>query len=178
MSSAITSRRYALALLDVAVEGNFLDKVIEDLQIIHEVISGSHDLVVALKSPLINVDVKSRILNEIFASQISDKTMLFIKLLTRKKRADLLAGVIREFNTLIDEKNGVINADVKSAVRLSDEQARELVNGLSVRTGKKIRARMSLDQTLIGGVTVKIGDTILDGSVSNQLQLLRKALMA
>ncbi|MBN1928701.1 MAG: F0F1 ATP synthase subunit delta [Chlorobiaceae bacterium] len=178
MSSAIASRRYALALLDVAVEANFLDKVTEDLQKIQEVLSGSRELVLALRSPLINVDLKSRILEEIFSKEIGEKTMLFIKLLAHKKRANLLPGVITEFNALLDERNGVINADVKSAVKLSDEQAKELVNGLSQRTGKKIRAKMLLDENLIGGVTVKIGDTILDGSIQHQLQLLRNSLVA
>jgi F-type H+-transporting ATPase subunit delta len=178
MSSAIAGRRYAVALLDVAVEGNFLETVTEDLQKIQEVLAGSRQLVMALKSPLINVDLKSRIFEEIFSKEISEKTMLFIKLLAHKKRANLLGGVITEFNALIDERKGVINADVKSAVKLSDEQAKELVNGLSVRTGKKIRARMSLDESLIGGVMVKIGDTILDGSISHQLQMFRNSLVA
>jgi F-type H+-transporting ATPase subunit delta len=178
MSSAIAGRRYAVALLEVAVEGNFLEKVINDLQKIHEVLAGSHDLVVALKSPLINVDLKSKILEEIFRNEIDQKTMIFIKLLAHKKRANLLAAVISEFNALLDERNGIINADVKSAVKLSEDQAKELVNGLSQRTGKKIRARMSLDDSLIGGVTVKIGDTILDGSISHQLEMLRSSLLA
>ncbi len=176
MSSAIASRRYASALLDVAVDGNFLEKVTEDLQKILEVLDQSHELILALRSPLIKGDTKSRILEEIFRTDICDKTMIFVKLLAHKKRAGLLPEVISEFSTLLDEKNGIVNADVKSAVKLSDDQARDLVNGLSVRTGKKIRAKMSLDEALIGGVTVKIGDTILDGSVSHQLQLLRKSL--
>jgi F-type H+-transporting ATPase subunit delta len=178
MSSAIAGRRYAVALLEVAVEGNFLEKVTEDLQKIQEVLGSSHELVMALKSPLINVDLKSRILEEIFGHEIDQKTMIFIKLLAHKKRANLLGDVITAFNALIDERNGVINADVKSAIRLSDEQAKELVNGLSMRTGKKIRARMSLDESLIGGVTVKIGDTILDGSISHQLQMLKNSLVS
>ncbi|HWQ27297.1 MAG TPA: F0F1 ATP synthase subunit delta [Chlorobaculum sp.] len=177
MSSAIASRRYASALLDVAVDGNFLERVTEDLQKIDEVLSQSRELLHALRSPLINGDKKSRLLEEIFRNEIGEKTMLFIKLLAHKKRAGVLPGVINEFTTLLDEKNGVINADVKSAIKLSDDQARDLVNGLSVRTGKKIRAKISLDEALIGGVTVKIGDTILDGSVSHQLQLLRKTLV-
>ena len=176
MSSAIASRRYAAALLDVAEEGDFLVQVTSDLQNIREVLSQSRELQLALKSPLIKGDHKSRILEEIFGSSSCDKTMIFLKLLAHKKRANLLDEVVGEFNILLDEKNGIVNADVKSAVKMNDDQARELVNGLSVRTGKKIRAKMSLDETLIGGFTVKIGDTILDGSVSHQLQLLRKAL--
>lgn len=178
MSRAIASRRYALALLDVAVEANFLDKVIEDLHKIGEVLDSSRELVLALRCPLINVDLKFRILEEVFGREVGEKTMIFIKLLTRKKRANLLPGVISEFNTLLDERNGIINADVKSAVKLSDEQAKELVNGLSKRTGKKIRAKMSLDESLIGGVTVKIGDTILDGSIQHQLQLFKDFLVS
>jgi F-type H+-transporting ATPase subunit delta len=178
MSSAIAGRRYAVALLEVAVEGNFLESVTEDLRKIQEVLAGSHELVTALRSPLINVDLKSKILEEIFRNEIGEKTMIFIKLLAHKKRANLLAGVISEFNALIDERNGVINADVKSAVKLSDEQAKELVNSLSDRTGKKIRARMLLDENLIGGVSVKIGDTIIDGSISHQLEMLKHSLLA
>jgi F-type H+-transporting ATPase subunit delta len=178
MSSAIAGRRYAVALLEVAVEGNFLEKVTDDLQKIQEVLGSSHELVVALKSPLINVDLKSRILEEIFKDVVDKKTMTFIKLLAHKKRANLLKEVIAAFNELLDERNGVVNADVKSAIRLNEEQAKELVNKLSARTGKKIRAKMSLDESLIGGVTVKIGDTILDGSISHQLDMLRTSLTA
>jgi F-type H+-transporting ATPase subunit delta len=178
MSSAIASRRYASALLDVAIEGNFLEKVTADLQNIQEVLGQSRELQLALKSPLIKGDKKSQILEAIFGDSISDKTIIFIRLLAHKKRAQLLFEVVTEFNSLLDEKNGYLNADVRSAVKLGDDQARELVNGLSARTGKKIRAKMSLDESLIGGFTVKIGDTILDGSVSHQLQLLRKSLSA
>ena len=178
MSSAIASRRYAAALLDVAVDGNFLETVTGDLQQIQEVLAGSRDLQMALKSPLIKGDMKSRILEEVFSGKIGEKTMIFLKLLSHKKRANLISEVVTEFNILLDERNGYLNADVKSAVKLSDDQARDLVNGLSARTGKKIRAKMSLDESLIGGFTVKIGDTILDGSVSHQLQLLRKSLVA
>jgi F-type H+-transporting ATPase subunit delta len=176
MSSAIASRRYASALLDVAVDANFLETVTGDLQQIQEVLAASKDLQMALKSPLIKGDMKSRILEEIFAGKVGEKTMIFLKLLAHKKRANLISEVVDEFNELLDEMNGYLNADVKSAVKLTDDQARDLVNGLSTRTGKKIRAKMSLDESLIGGFTVKIGDTILDGSVSHQLQMLRKSL--
>ncbi|NTV02303.1 MAG: F0F1 ATP synthase subunit delta [Chlorobiaceae bacterium] len=176
MSSAIASRRYASALLDVAVDAHFLETVTADLQLVQETLAGSRELQLALKSPLIKGDTKFRILEEIFDGKIGEKTMIFLKLLSHKKRANLIDEVVTEFGTLLDEMNGYLNADVKSAVKLSDDQARDLVNGLSTRTGKKIRAKMALDESLIGGFTVKIGDTILDGSVSHQLQLLRKSL--
>ncbi|MEE9903999.1 MAG: F0F1 ATP synthase subunit delta [Chlorobium sp.] len=176
MSSVIASRRYASALLSAAEEGRFLDQATEALGAIKETLDHSRDLVHVLRSPLINGDKKSHILEAVFKDIADDRLMIFLKLLARKKRAGLLPEIITEFRTLLDERNGVINIDVSSAVKLSEEQSKDLVNQLSMFTGKKVRAKMTLREELLGGVTIKIGDTILDGSVKHQLQLLRQSL--
>ena len=178
MSSLIASRRYASALLSAAEEGNFLDTIVEELQVIKEVLENSRDLVHALRSPLVKGDRKIHILEEIFKGSVGEKMFLFLRLITRKKRAGLLPEIIDEFQILLDEKRGVINVDVTSAVQLSDEQSNELVATIAAFTGKKIRARMLLNEEFIGGVAVKIGDTIFDGTISHQLQLLRRTLVS
>ena len=177
MSTVIASRRYASALLSAAEEGNFLDQIIQELQLIGETLHNSRDLVHALRSPLVKGDRKIRILEEVFHGQVGEKMFLFLRLIAHKKRAGLLPGIIDEFQLLLDEKRGVINVDITSAVKLSVEQSEELVNRIGSYTGKKIRARIALDEDLIGGVTVKIGDTIHDGSISHQLQLLKTAFV-
>ncbi len=178
MSSLIASRRYASALLSAAEEGNFLDTIVEELQVIKGVLENSRDLVHALRSPLVKGDKKIHILEEIFSDSVGEKMFLFLKLVARKKRAGLLPEIIDEFQILLDEKQGVINVDITSAVQLSDEQAGELVKKLADFTGKKIRPRMLLNEQFIGGVAVKIGDTIYDGTISHQLQLLRRTLVS
>ncbi|MEI6756286.1 MAG: F0F1 ATP synthase subunit delta [Chlorobium sp.] len=178
MSSLIASRRYASALLSAAEEGGFLDQIVEELSQIKEVLQNSRDLVHALRSPLVKGDKKIHILEEVFRDSVGEKMFLFLRLIARKKRAGLLPEIIDEFQILLDEKRGVINVDVTSAVALSEEQAGKLVARLADYTGKKIRPRMSLDEALLGGVSVKIGDTIFDGSISHQLQMLRKALVS
>jgi F-type H+-transporting ATPase subunit delta len=178
MSSLIASRRYATALLSAAEEGNFLDTIVEELQVIKEVLDHSRDLVHALRSPLVKGDKKIHILEEIFRGSVGEKMFLFLRLIARKKRAGLLPEIIDEFQILLDEKRGVINVEVTSAVELSLEQADELVVTLAAFTGKKIRAKMALNEQFIGGIAVKIGDTIYDGSISHQLQMLRQALVA
>jgi F-type H+-transporting ATPase subunit delta len=178
MSTLIASRRYASALLSAAEEGNFLDQIVGELDVIKEVLENSRDLVYALRSPLVKGDKKIHILEEIFRNSVGEKMFLFLKLVARKKRAGLLPEIIDEFQILLDEKRGVINVDITSAVKLSDEQAEELIARLAAFTGKQIRARMSLDEQFIGGVTVKIGDTIYDGSISHKLLMLRQALVA
>lgn len=178
MSTLIASRRYATALLSAAEEGNFLDQIVEELMQIRDVLANSRDLVHALRSPLIKGDKKIHILEEIFRDTVGEKMHLFLSLIARKKRAGLLPEIIDEFQILLDEKRGVVNAAITSAVTLSDDQVRELVNKLTVTTGKTIRAKISVNEELIGGVAVKIGDTIYDGSVSHQLEILKLALLS
>ena len=178
MSTLIASRRYASALLSAAEEGNFLDTIVAELQVIKEVLEHSRDLVHALRSPLVKGDKKIHILEEVFRGSVGEKMFLFLKLVARKKRAGLLPEIIDEFQILLDEKRGIINVDVTSAVQLSEEQTDELVTRLAAFTGKKIRARMAVNEQFIGGVAVKIGDTIYDGSISHQLQVLRQTLVA
>lgn len=175
MSSTIASRRYARALLEVAEEGGLIEQVAKDLEVIRETLESSRDIVTMLKSPIIKGDTKARILKEIFG-ELGEKTLLFINLLCRKKRASILLDVIEEFSALRDERRGIVNVDVTSAIELDDEQSKKLIDGLAGYTGKKVRAKLSLDKALIGGATVKIGDTILDNSVRHQLEMLNEAL--
>ena len=176
MSSKITSRRYAKALLDVAEEGGFVERITNDLETIRETVAGSREMVNMLRSPVVNVDLKARILKDVFKGELSENTIRFIDLLCKKKRAGLLTDVIDEFHALRDERGNIVNVDVTSAVELDDGQSKKLINGLAAYTGKKIRARLSLDEQLIGGVKVQIGDTILDNSVVHQLQRLKSSL--
>jgi F-type H+-transporting ATPase subunit delta len=178
MSTLIASRRYASAILAAAEEGHFLDQTIEELTHIKEVLVNSRDLVHALRSPLIKGDKKIHILEEIFRDSVGEKMHMFLRLIALKKRAGLLPEIIDEFQALVDEKKGVVNADITSAFTLSDEQVSELVNKLTVNTGKTIRAKISVNEELIGGVAVKIGDTIFDGSVNHQLERLKQSLLA
>jgi F-type H+-transporting ATPase subunit delta len=178
MSSVIASRRYATALMSAAQAGGFLDQIVDELKIIGETLESSRDLVHALRSPLIKGDKKIHILEAVFRDSVGEKMLLFLSLIAKKKRAGLLPEIIAEFQELLDEKRGVINVDVTSAVKLSDQQVDQLIDKLSVSTGKKIRARMSLDEKLLGGVSVKIGDTIYDGSISHQLLKLKETLLS
>lgn len=177
MSSTIASRRYAKALLDVAEESGFVEQIAGDLAAIRETVTDSRDLINMVRSPIIKGDTKARVLKEVFKDKLDDTTVLFIDLLCRKKRAALLVDIINEYYALRDEREGIVNIDVTSAVELDGEQSKKLINSLASYTGKKVQARLSLDKGLLGGVTVKIGDTILDGSVKHQLQVLKSALV-
>ncbi len=178
MSSLITSRRYASALLSAAIEGNFLDQIIQELQIIKEVLHNSRDLVHVLQSPVVKSDKKIHILEEILRSSVGDKMLVFLKLVAKKNRAGLLPDIVDEFYSLLDERQGIINVEITSAAKLSEDEQAELIARLETYTGKKTRPTMLINEEFIGGITVKIGDTIFDNAISHQLQLLRKTLVS
>ncbi len=175
MSNTVTSRRYASALLDVAEEAGIAEQIAQDLEQVRTTLEGSKELTAVLKSPIVNGDAKSRVLKEVFKG-LSEKTMLFLDLLCKKKRAAILLETIEEYSALRDEREGIVNVDVTSAIELDSDQSKKLIDGLAGYTGKKVRAKLALDEELLGGVTVKIGDTILDNSIRHQLQLLNSAL--
>jgi len=133
MSSVIASRRYAYALLSAAEAGGFLETVTGEMQMIGDILAGSRDLQRALGSPLINADRKTHLLEEIFGSAVGEKMMLFLRLIARKKRAGILSGIAREFATLLDEKNGIVNAEVTSVTNLSESQQKSLFTRKALR---------------------------------------------
>ncbi|NTV45826.1 MAG: F0F1 ATP synthase subunit delta [Chlorobiales bacterium] len=178
MVHSIVGRRYALALIEVAEQQNKLADMIKDLTFIGEVVNGSKQLRHALQSPLIQGYKKSAFLTSIFQGQVSDQIAAFLKLLASKGRANLLMAVIEEFNTLLDERSGIITVDVKSAVEIDQVQSEELKQKLENYTAKKIRIRLATDKELIGGLTVKIGDTVLDGTIKHKLEMLREQLVS
>lgn len=177
MVHSIVGRRYALALAEVAEQQNTLGDMVKDLSYIDEVIKGSKQLRIVLQSPLIQGYKKAGILTSLFQGQVSDQSVGFLKLLASKGRSDKLAEVIAEFNALLDEKSGIVTVDVKSAVELDQIQSEELRQKLENFTAKKIKIRMATDKELIGGLTVKIGDTVLDGTIKHKLEMLREQLV-
>jgi F-type H+-transporting ATPase subunit delta len=98
--------------------------------------------------------------------------------LAENRRLELLPDMHAQFEALKNEREGVVEAELQSAFELSDAQVSELVQRLEQKTGRKVRARVSIDRELIGGVRVVLGDKVIDGSARAQLGALESALKA
>lgn len=114
----------------------------------------------------------------ILAGRLSGEAENFVRVMAENRRLGLLEEVRLQFEALKNEREGVIEAEVHSAFELSDAQLGELVVALEKRTGRKVKAQLRLDKTLIGGVRVVLGDKVIDGSVRAQLGALESALKA
>lgn len=169
---SIVGRRYALALLEVAEEKNLIQSFLNDFEIIEKALNEVKELDLAITSPLIQADKKAAILKNIFQDKVSEEISGFLHLISKKGRANALKEIIEAFKVLLDEKNGIVEVDVKSAVELDKIQSDALKQKLDRYTSKNTRIRLSVDKELIGGLTVKIGDTVLDSSIKHQLAQL------
>jgi len=174
MSNLRIANRYAEALMTTAEELHILKNVSDDLTLIHRIIKESHEFQVFLKSPVVKMEKKQQVFETTFGKSVQPLTLNFLSLLAEKGRLDLLLNIVEAFFHLQDEALGIINVHVKAAAELSAQQTTELVQRFEAYSKKQVRVDVSLDSKLIGGFIARIGDTMFDGSVKRQLELLRK----
>jgi F-type H+-transporting ATPase subunit delta len=168
------ARRYANALLITAIEQDQLEEIREDMQLIHQTISDSSELSVFLKSPLIKNEVKKSALNAIFDEKIKNLTSNLISILSDKSRESLLFGISEGFMDLYNVHHNIIEVDVETAFELDEKQKKSLISELQDVTGKTIRMHIEKNEDLIGGLTVRIEDTVYDGSAKYKLNQLKQ----
>lgn len=114
----------------------------------------------------------------ILSGRLAGDAENFVRVLAQNDRLALLPEIRTQFEALKNEREGVVEAEVQSAFELSDAQLRDIVQRLEKRTGRKVKSRVTVDQALIGGVRVLLGDKVIDGSVRAQLAALETALKA
>ena len=174
MANLRIANRYAEALLTTAEELHILKKVSDDLTVIHRIIKESHEFQLFLKSPVIKKEKKQEVFKVTFGSAVQPLTLQFLFLLIEKEREDALTSVIEAFYRLQDEMLGIVHVNVKAAAELSQQQTAQLKQRFEEYSKKKVYIDQSLDKQLIGGFIARIGDTVFDGSVKQQLELLRQ----
>lgn len=172
------SRRYAKALFELATEAGTLDLVVTELARFAAAFESNPDLDRALSNPLVAIDAKRAILNDLAtALNVSQVTKHTVLLLGDRRRAHVLPAIARSLAELADKKKGIVRAEVTSAVNLPDSYYERLKGQLERVTGKKITIDRRIDPTILGGVVARIGDRIFDGSLQSRLSEVRQHLL-
>jgi len=172
------ARRYATALLELAKERDELESILEDMEFIYNTLEDSRELVVFLKSPIIKFDDKISVLDELFSSEIQEATKLFMKLLAKKERVNLLDQISEAFIEKYKQLAGIITIEVYVAHELSEEQQNELHKTLEEKTQKTVELNITQDESLKGGMAIRIDDTVIDGTVKHKLEELEESFLA
>lgn len=171
------ARRYSTSIFEIALEQKKTDEVRKDFLLLKKTIESSKDLRLFLNSPVIISEKKLGIFKEIFKGNISDLTISFLNLVFGKRRESLLYDITLDFMELFNEKSGIIEAKIKTAVELNDAAKKNISDKLTQYTGKKIEASYSVDHEIKGGFIAQIEDTIIDASIRRQLELLHENFM-
>lgn len=169
------ARPYAEAAFKLAEADNALARWAEALGAL-ALVAEDERVHRALSNPNLSDDQVAGLFIAILAGKLDALEENFVRVLAHAKRLELLPLIRAQFEALKNAHEGVIEAELQSAFELSEAQAADLVERLERKTGRRIRSRVSIDQELIGGVRVLLGDKVIDGSVRAQLAALETAL--
>jgi F-type H+-transporting ATPase subunit delta len=170
------AKPYAQALYDAAAEQDALDRIVGDASQVVDLAQESEDFEQFLTNPILSPQFKSEMFQQLLSEAVHPLTLNFLLLLASKQRERFLVAILQAFLKLVDLKAGRVVAQVTSAVTLSDAQQASLVQQLSDYSGAEVRLDLSEDTAIKGGIIVRLGDTVFDGSVATQLQRLRSLL--
>lgn len=178
MRNTRVARRYAVALMAASAELKTIDSVAADMAKLGAVLRGSRELSLFIASPIIQASKKKAILQEVLKPVVGQEVLTFCLLLARKGREEHLPEIVDQFIQLNNERLGIVDVDVRSAVPLADDQKAKLQKQMEQYTSKTVRLKAVVEKDLMGGLLIQVGDTVLDGSVRHQLELLKDRFVA
>lgn len=178
MLKGAVARRYAQALYEIAEATNNLLVLEQELKAVAETVEGSKELQKALYHPQVLPAEKKKVLQALFGSTYSKETMNFLGLLVDKRRENYIVGIAAEFVALANKSRNAAAATITSAAELNEEQKQEILKVLAKLSGKEVDPTFAVDPSLIGGVVVRIGDKVIDGSIKTRLATLKSRLMS
>ena len=176
MNAPEVVRRYAATLLEAADETGATAAVQRDVERLLETVRQSGELAEFLANPLADGQAQANALRVLFSGKLEVLTLNFLRLMAVRGRASVIGAALENFLDQVAEREGIISAEVRSAVGLSAEQCQRLQERLEHRSGRKVRLDVQVDASLRGGAIVRVGDTVFDGSVNTYLERLQARL--
>ncbi len=169
------ARPYAQAAFEIAQSEKNLSGWSEMLRAIAGVVADPR-MQALLGSPRISKEQLVSIVTEVCGDALNDKSRNFVKLLVDNGRLVVMAEICAAFESFRAETEATLTAQVVTAFQLNGAQQKEIAAALKRRTGREVTLETSVDASLIGGVVIRAGDLVIDGSVSGQLEKLGSAL--
>ena len=177
MISSAVFHRYARSLADVALENNEEPTVTSELSIYSEIFKSVPDVVEVFNSPAVTRDAKEKLLGALMDKYpISRTTANFLRVLVDHHRMRYFEEICLAYVKIVNERKGIVAARVTAARSLLDEELVRLRTSLSEATGKVVTLDVQTDPGILGGLVVQIGSTVYDGSISSQLDEVKKRL--
>ena len=175
MPRPASARRYAQAVFQLAVEFDELEKWLDDLMILADSVTSSQFLDF-MSQPRVPTAAKLEVIRESLGDSVGRLATNLISLLATRNIAHILPEIADQYQELLDSHQGIERAEVVSAVPLSDAQHRRAVDVLEGLSGREVRLSTRVDPALLGGMIMRIGDRVVDGSTRSKLKAMRREL--
>lgn len=175
MRPSSTARRYAQAAFDVAREDGDVQQWMADLRSARDTFQ-DQALGLYFKDPNVPTEEKQEALRKVFGN-VRPHVMNLLQILATKQRIHLLPAILEEFEELEREARGILEADVTVARPIDQTERGRIAERLGQVTGKQVEVHVQVDPAILGGVVVRIGDQLIDGSVAGRLQRLRQEMV-
>lgn len=179
MIDQIASKRYALALFNAAESGEdgLTEQIQKELSFISDLWQKNAELRAFLEAPQISGEEKEKVLQTTFKGKISELLLQFLFFLLSKGRLENIFGINTQYDKLLKEKEGLVEAQVITASPLDEGLSVSLKEKMEKKTGKKVSLIFKLDPEIIGGIRVIVGNQIIDHSIRTELDKLRENLL-
>ena len=176
--SDISANRYSLALFELASETSVLPHVEQNSFAFLNLISNDNEFNNLIKDPTISRDTLMNVINRIAEnSKLEFLFKNFLNFLITKRRFFYVQKILKSFNEICSEKRGEVKAEIKSAKKLTQEEINKITEDLSNNFKSKIKLNYKHDQSLIGGLVVQVGSTMIDTSIKNKLQQIENRMV-
>ncbi|WP_026570768.1 F0F1 ATP synthase subunit delta [Sediminibacillus sp. JSM 1682029] len=178
MSEAIVAKRYADALFQLAEEKKAVDQLEQQFHILQEVFQNNKELLPFLKHPRVNNDKKKQLIRETFQDFSSD-VVNTLSLLVDRHREELIPSIISHFIELVHDAKGIAEATVYSVRELTEAEQEQLSQVFAKKLAKnELKITNIVDPSILGGVRLKIGNTIYDGTISGKLERIERNIVS
>ncbi|AYQ31278.1 MULTISPECIES: ATP synthase F1 subunit delta [Runella] len=177
MSESTVALRYAKSLIDLAEEKNVVETVYKDMVLFKTVSDDNRGLMLALKSPVVRHDKKLAILKGVFQDKVDPVSFGIFNIITHKNREGIMHSIADAFIKLYDERKGIVKAYITSSTALTDALRKQFITIVAEATGKTVELEEKVDDKLIGGYILRVGDRQVDASIRKQLNDLKLKLL-
>ncbi len=169
---------YAQSLLDLANERKQAEPVNQELAGLRQIVDENPSFREVLTNPAISEDERAKLLDKVFRNNVSELVFNTLGVLNQKNRLGLISQISRGYDDLLDEQLGKVEVDLTVAHKLSSEQLDQARQKISQALGRDAVVHQYVDESVLGGVVVRVGDKLIDASVRYQLQAMKEQLLA
>lgn len=172
------AKAYGGALFELSRESGILDELLQQTQVVKAAFADNVQFIKLLAAPMLRIEQRIAILNEVFTDKAHPYLLNFLKLLTENGTISEFGQCAAEFRRLYNETNGIEEVTVVTAVAMQDTQKERLAEKLAAMTGKRIVLENKVDAAVLGGVRLELDGLELNGSIKHRLDALRQNLLA